>query len=188
MIAQGGYNWENDFVDGVWTYSLEDVWEGVQKAYQELAETVQTEYDMPLQKIGSIGISAMMHGYLPFDNNDNLLTPFRTWRNTMTEDATKILLKEFDFNIPQRWSVAHLYHAILQEEKHVSEISFLTTLAGYVHWKLTGQKVLGIGDASGMFPIDDKTRDYNQNMLHTFDDLIATHNFSWKLKDILRRC
>ncbi len=185
IIAQGGFNWANSLRDGIWTYDLKDVWHGIQEAYRNLAESVEQEYDLTLTTIGTIGISAMMHGYLVFDQNDQLLTPFRTWRNTMTEDATKILIEQFNYNIPQRWSIAHLYHAILQKEKHVSEIDFMTTLAGYVHWQLTGQKVLGIGDASGVFPIDDATRDFDQKMLEKFEQLISDQQFSWQIKSIL---
>lgn len=185
ILAQGNHTWENSLVDGVWTYDLVDVWAGIQDCYQNLGKNIKADYDIELTTLGSIGISAMMHGYLPFDNNDELLTPFRTWRNTMTEDATKILIDAFNFNIPQRWSIAHLYHAILNKETHVKNIDFLTTLSGYVHWQLTGEKVLGIGDASGMFPIDDQSHDYNQNMINTFDNLIEDQGFSWELSEIL---
>ncbi|MGI6578912.1 MAG: xylulokinase [Saccharofermentanales bacterium] len=185
ILAQGNHSWENQLVDGIWTYALPDVWAGIRNSYQDLAKDVETKYGIELTTFGSIGISAMMHGYLPFDKNNELLTPFRTWRNTMTEDATGILIKEFDFNIPQRWSIAHLYHAILNQESHVREIDYFTTLSGYVHWQLTGEKVLGVGDASGMFPISDLTNDYDQQMIEKFDALIAEQNFSWQLADIL---
>lgn len=185
IISQGGFSWENQLIDGVWTYSLNDVWHGLQETYSDLAKNVKDEYKIELTKVGSIGISAMMHGYLPLNKNGKLLTPFRTWRNTMTEDATKILIEKFNFNIPQRWSVAHLYHAILNQEEHIQDIAYLTTLSGYVHWKLTGKKVLGIGDASGMFPIDENTSDYDKNMLKIFADLIADEKFSWKLEELL---
>ena len=185
ILAQGNFDWENSLVDGVWTYALDDVWQGVGSAYAALAKDVLDKYDLTLKNIGAIGISAMMHGYLPFDQEDNLLVPFRTWRNTMTEDATKVLIEEFNYNIPLRWNIAHLYHAILNSEEHVKDVRFMTTLSGYVHWQLTGQKVLGVGDASGMFPIDDATRDYNQNMLNKFDDLIEDQNFDWKVAEIL---
>jgi len=153
-VASGWFNWENRFEDGFWTYSLESALEGVKEAYTQLAKNYKNETGNSLTDIHSIGISAMMHGYLPFNKSGNLLTPFRTWRNTTTEKSATILTQLFDFNIPQRWSIAHLYQAILNKETHVSEIDFLTTLAGYVHWQLTGEKVLGIGDASGMFPVD----------------------------------
>lgn len=185
ILGQGDFSWENSLINGVWTYSLDDVWTGIQTSYKDLAENINAEYGVELTTVGSIGISAMMHGYLPLDKSGNLLTSFRTWRNTMTEDATKILIEKFDFNIPQRWSIAHLYHAILNKEEHVADIDFLTTLAGYVHWKLTGEKVLGIGDASGMFPIDDKTYDYDQRMLKIFNNLVAAEKFSWKVEDLL---
>ena len=185
IIAQGNHSWENKLMNGVWTYALPDAWAGIQDCYQDLAANVKDLYDVELTTFGSIGISAMMHGYLPFDKNNQLLTPFRTWRNTMTEDATKVLIKEFAFNIPQRWSIAHLYHAILEQENHVKDIDFFTTLAGYIHWQLTGEKVLGIGDASGMFPMDDSTHDYDQTMIKKFDSLIKDQNFDWQLSEIL---
>ncbi|NLJ95483.1 MAG: ATPase, partial [Clostridiaceae bacterium] len=185
ILAQGNFDWQNSLDNGIWTYSLEEVWEGIQTAYSELAQDVSKKYDLTLTQLGGIGISAMMHGYLVFDKNDELLVPFRTWRNTMTEDATKVLIEEFNYNIPQRWSIAHLYHAIMAGEKHVNEIVFMTTLSGYVHWKLTGQKVLGIGDASGMFPIDDSTRNYNEKMFAKFNNLVSKYNLGWDIEDIL---
>ncbi|HKM32403.1 MAG TPA: FGGY family carbohydrate kinase, partial [Oscillospiraceae bacterium] len=151
-IASGAYDWENRLEDGIWTYTLDDVWKGMQGSFKSLADNVWEKYGVKLENAASIGISAMMHGYLAFDENDKLLVPFRTWRNTITEQAADILTDAFDFNIPQRWSIAHLYQAILNNEEHVSKLNFFTTLAGYVHWQLTGEKVLGIGDASGMFP------------------------------------
>ena len=184
-IAAGEHGWENSYVDGVWTYSLEEVWEGVQSSYKNMAEDVKAKYDLEVTKIGAIGFSAMMHGYLAFDQADNLLVPFRTWRNNFTEKACEQLMEVFEYPIPQRWSIAHLYQAILNDEEHVSEVDYMTTLAGYVHWKLSGEKVLGVGDASGMFPIDIETASYNQRMLEQFDDLVADKNFSWKLEDIL---
>ena len=146
-LASGSYEWENQYIDGIWTYSLEEVWKGIRLCYQDLFQNVKNTYDTVLTRIGSIGFSAMMHGYLVFDREDNLLVPFRTWRNTITEEAASVLTKEFNYNIPQRWSISHLYQAILNKEEHVKDISFMTTLAGYVHYKLTGNKVLGIGDA-----------------------------------------
>ncbi|MCU0485306.1 MAG: FGGY family carbohydrate kinase, partial [Anaerolineales bacterium] len=153
-IASGSFEWENRFENGVWTYHLDEVWAGLQESFRQLSAEVLQKYHTPLQKIGAIGFSAMMHGYLAFDRDGNLLVPFRTWRNTMTGQAAEQLTDLFQFNIPQRWSIAHLYQAVLNGEPHVAEISHITTLAGYVHWKLTGQKVLGVGEASGMFPID----------------------------------
>ena len=184
-IASGSHEWENRYENGVWTYSLEDVWTGLQESYRNLSNEVSEKYNTPLQTIGAIGFSAMMHGYLAFDKDGNLLVPFRTWRNTMTGQAAEKLTDLFQFNIPQRWSIAHLYQAILNKEPHVKDISHLTTLAGYVHWKLTGQKVLGVGEASGMFPIDSKTNDYDERMLEQFNEQLTAENIPWKLQDIL---
>ncbi|GHV51298.1 ATPase [Spirochaetia bacterium] len=184
-LASGSETWENRLEDGLWTYHLDDVWQGLQNAVQKLSADFQSRYGAPLSTVGAIGISAMMHGYLPFDKDGKQLAPFRTWRNTTTEEAAKRLTEKFSFNIPQRWSIAHLYQAILNKEDHVRDISFLTTLAGYVHWKLTGQKVLGVGEASGMFPIDSKTNNYNAGMIGQFDSLIGDLKFGWKLADIL---
>lgn len=184
-LASGSYEWENQLINGIWTYALEEVWKGLQGCYQDLAADVKNKYDITLTKIGSLGFSAMMHGYLAFDKEDKLLVPFRTWRNTITEEAASKLTKEFNYNIPQRWSIAHLYQAILNKEEHVKNIAFTTTLAGYVHFMLTGNRVLGVGDASGMFPIDVKTGDYDQTMIDKFDSLVSGEGFSWKLKDIL---
>jgi sugar (pentulose or hexulose) kinase len=184
-MATGGYDWENRLEDGVWTYRLDDVWEGLRTAYRRLADDVKAAYGAPLKTTGAIGISAMMHGYLVFDANGKQLVPFRTWRNTFTEQAATILTRELGFNIPQRWSGAHLYQAILNGEPHVGSIAFMTTLAGYVHWKLTGEKVLGVGDASGMFPIDSGTNGFNVQMVDRFDSLISKHDFGWALGRIL---
>jgi len=184
-IASGSYEWENRYENGIWTYSLEDVWTGLQESYHNLSNQVLEKYNTPHQSIGAIGFSAMMHGYLAFDANGNLLVPFRTWRNTITGEAAEKLTDLFQFNIPQRWSIAHLYQALLNNEPHVKDISHLTTLAGYVHWKLTGQKVLGVGEASGMFPIDSNTNDYDKRMLEQFNELLKVENISWKLEDIL---
>ncbi len=184
-IAQGSYEWENRLENNIWTYSMEDIMTGLKECYSDLAKDVKQKYDVVLKKIGSIGISAMMHGYMAFDSKGELLVPFRTWRNTMTQQAAEKLTTLFQYNIPQRWSIAHLYQAILNEEPHISKIDFLTTLAGFIHFKLTGKKVLGVGDASGMFPIDSTTNTYYDNMVKQFDDLIAEKKFKWKLKDIL---
>jgi sugar (pentulose or hexulose) kinase len=184
-IASGGSDWENQLVDGVWTYSLDDVWKGLQDSFRNLCEDVKSKYGISLSTVGAAGISAMMHGYLAFDKNAKLLVPFRTWRNTITERAAAQLTKEFGFNIPQRWSIAHLYQAILNKEDHVKDIAFITTLAGYVHWKLTGKKVLGVGDASGMFPIDSAANNYHTRMLDQFTALTGALGFGWKLADIL---
>ena len=185
VVASGSFQWENKLENGFWTYSLEDVWEGLQTSYRQLKEEVKREYGFTLRKIHAIGFSAMMHGYLAFDKNDQLLTPFRTWRNATTAEAEVELTKILAFNIPQRWSIAHLYQAILNDEEHVKDIDFFTTLAGYVHFKLTGKKVLGIGDASGMFPIDSTTKDYHQQMMATFDELVQDKNYPWKLTNII---
>ena len=184
-IAQGGHGWENRLDNGIWTYTLEDIWGGLQDSYKKLAEDVEKQYGVKLTKVGAMGFSAMMHGYMAFDKDGELLVPFRTWRNTITEEASDKLTELFGYHIPQRWSIAHLYQAILNKEEHVSRVDFFTTLAGYIHWQLTGEKVLGVGDASGMFPIDSSTCDYNQKMVEQFDELISDKGFSWKLRDIL---
>ena len=185
LIATSGHKWENKYENGVWTYSLDDIWSGLQDCYSKLAVTVKEKYDAEITKIGAMGFSAMMHGYMAFDKDDTLLVPFRTWRNTTTSEASDKLTEVFDFNIPQRWSIAHLYQAVLNKEAHVKDVNFFTTLAGYIHWQLTGKKVLGVGDASGMFPIDSTTGDYDENMLGQFDELVAPEGFAWKIKDIL---
>lgn len=180
-VAIGSHNWENRLENGLWTYHEPEIWAGMQAAYADLLKN----YGKPINKISRIGISAMMHGYIPLDENGTLLSGFRTWRNTNTGEAARILREKFGHNIPLRWSIAHLYQAILDGESHLSEINFLTTLAGYVHFKLTGEKVLGIGDASGMFPIDCETQDYNGNMIKIFNSLAAKKNFCKKIKKIL---
>ena len=184
-IASGSHEWENRHENGVWTYSLEDVWSGLQDSYRTLKNQVLEKYGVPLKTLGAIGLSAMMHGYMAFDKDGNLHVPFRTWRNTITGPASEKLTELFQFNIPQRWSIAHLYQAILNREPHVKEISHLTTLAGYVHWKLTGQTVLGVGEASGMFPIDSRTNDYDTSKLEQFNELLKADNIPWKLHDVL---
>ncbi len=185
VLAQGSHTWENRLDNGIWTYTMDDITGGLQDCYRDLKADVKKNYDLTLTKLAAIGISGMMHGYLPFDGNDKPLTGFRTWRNTITGEAAAALSKEFNFNVPQRWSIAHLYQAILNGESHVPDIRFLTTLAGYIHWKLTGEKVMGVGEASGMFPIDDATKDYDAKMMQSFDALIAGKNFPWTLKEIL---
>ncbi|MGN0423708.1 MAG: xylulokinase [Acetatifactor sp.] len=184
-IAMGTHDWENRLENNIWTYSLEDIWNGLQGCYRSLTSDVSAKYGEALTTIGSIGFSGMMHGYMAFNEAGDLLVPFRTWRNTMTEEACKELTPLFNFNIPQRWSIAHLYQAILSGEEHVKDITFFTTLAGYIHWMLSGEKVLGIGEASGMFPIDSTIFDYDQKMLAQFDELIAPRGFGWKLAEIL---
>ncbi|MBM6614506.1 FGGY-family carbohydrate kinase [Desemzia sp. RIT804] len=184
-IASGSYEWENQLEDGVWTYSLDQIWKGLQGSYQAMTDEVQERYGEVVNSIGSIGFSAMMHGYLAFDKQGELLVPFRTWRNAMTESSEKELTNFFNYPIPQRWSIAHLHQAILNDEEHVKEIDFFTTLAGYVHWKMTGEKVIGVGDASGMFPIDTTTKNYHQKMLHQYSDLIKEKEYSWQIESIL---
>ena len=184
-IAAGSHEWENRLENNIWTYTLDDIWTGLQDAYADMAADVKKQYDLELTNIGAIGFSAMMHGYMAFNEKDELLVPFRTWRNTMTGEAAGKLFDLFNYNIPQRWSIAHLYQAILNGEDHVKDITYLTTLAGYIHWQMTGEKVLGVGDASGMFPIDPKTKDYDETMVQKFDALVADKNFPWKLRDIL---
>ena len=170
-VAQGDHEWENRLENGVWTYTTDDIWTGIQDCYAKLKDDVQSRYGVTLTSLSAIGISAMMHGYMAFDADKNLLVPFRTWRNSMTADAAEELSALFGFNIPQRWSIAHLYQAILNGEAHIPQIKYQTTLAGYVHWLLTGSFVLGVGEASGMFPIDSKTKDYNDGMLDKFNSL-----------------
>ena len=184
-IAAGDHEWENRLENGVWTYRLEEIWEGLQDSYDKLAEDVKSTYQIQLTRLGAIGFSGMMHGYMAFDKEDNLLVPFRTWRNSTTEKAAAELTKLFGFNIPERWSIAHLYQAILNEEDHVKDISYITTLAGYIHWLLTGEKVIGIGDASGMFPIDVDTKQYDQEMIVQFEQYISGKDYSWHLSDVL---
>lgn len=184
-IASGAHDWENRLEDGIWTYSLEDVWSGVQDCYAKMAEDVKNRYGAEITSLRAIGFSGMMHGYMAFDERGELLVPFRTWRNTVTGEAAAALTEEFHFNIPQRWSIAHLYQAVLNGEAHVGNISYVTTLAGYIHWKLTGEKVLGVGEASGMFPIDAKTRDFNTKMMDQFDALVADKGYPWKLREII---
>lgn len=185
VLASGGHGWENRFENGVWTYTLDDIWGGLQDCYQDLLKDVKEKYDTTITSLASIGFSAMMHGYLAFDKDGELLVPFRTWRNTITEEASVKLTEAFSYNIPQRWSISHLYQAILNKEEHIKDVDFFTTLAGYVHWKLSGEKVLGVGDASGMFPIDTTKGDYDQKMIAKFDELVAGEGFAWKLSEIL---
>lgn len=185
LLAAGNYDWENDLSDGIWTYPLDKVITGLQTAYGILKAEVKEKYGVTLSVIGSVGISAMMHGYLVFDKNGRLLVPFRTWRNTITASAADKLTKALQFNIPQRWSIAHLEQAIINGEPHVKDIAFMTTLSGYVHYLLTGEKVLGVGDASGMFPIDSNINDYHTGMLSTFTALHAQDAFPWTLRGIL---
>jgi len=183
VLATGFFEWENIFADGYWTYSLDSLWAGIREAYASLAEKIRNSYKTEISTISAIGISAMMHGYLAFDNTDNLLVPFRTWRNTNTQAAAEELSEKFSFNIPMRWSIAHLHQAILNKESHINEISSLNTLAGYVHFKLTGKRVLGVGDASGMFPVDSTTCDYDQRLIDSYDEI----GFRKKLRELFPR-
>lgn len=184
-VASGSFEWENKYENHIWTYSLEDVWKGLAASYADMVAQVKVMYGMTLKTVGSIGFSAMMHGYMAFDKEDKLLVPFRTWRNTFTSEAADKLTALFQYNVPQRWSVAHLYQAILNGEEHVSEVTYFTTLSGYIHWKLTGQKVLGVGDASGMFPINMETKDFDARMIEQFDELVKPKEFAWKLRAIM---
>ncbi|MED3992195.1 FGGY-family carbohydrate kinase [Priestia aryabhattai] len=184
-IASGSYEWENLLEDGFWTYNLLDIITGLQSAYREMKQEVERSYGITIRTVGSIGVSAMMHGYMAFDKTGELLVPFRTWRNATTSEAAKELTEHFQFNIPERWSIAHLYQAIINQEKHLPRIHYITTLAGYIHWLLTGTKALGIGDASGMFPIDERTKNYSEDMMKKFDELISYKGYPWQLSDIL---
>lgn len=184
-VASGSFTWENRLEKDIWTYDLAEAWKGIQSCYADLAQKVAEQYGVKLTKLGAVGVSAMMHGYLAFNERNELLVPFRTWRNNITGEAADELTEELGFNIPQRWSIAHLYQAILNEEPHVPEISFLTTLAGYVHWQLSGTKVLGIGDASGMFPVDEELASYDEAMLAKFAQLDRVQKQPWRLEDIL---
>ena len=184
-IAQGSHIWENQLVDGLWTYSIEAIWNGLQDCYSDLRANVKKQYGTEIETLEAIGISAMMHGYMAFNANDEILVPFRTWRNTNTGMAAAALSEAFVFNIPLRWSISHLYQAILNDEPHINDITYLTTLAGYAHWQLTGERVLGIGDASGMLPIDQATKNYSAEMVDKFENLIAPKKLKWHLADIL---
>ena len=185
VIASGSYGWENDLTDGVWTYKLEDAVKGVQSCFGELKADAEKKFGKPLTKVAAIGISGMMHGYLVFDKDHKQIAPFRTWRNTITGPAASELTELFKFNIPQRWSIAHLYQAILNKEDHVKDIATLTTLSGYIHFLLTGKYAMGIDEASGMFPYDDTIVDFDKARVQQFDELIAPYGFPWKLRQIL---
>ncbi|WP_319559118.1 FGGY-family carbohydrate kinase [Marispirochaeta sp.] len=184
-LAGGSYGWENKFENGVWTYDMNEVWTGIAGCYADMAADVEKRYSLGLSNFAAGGFSGMMHGYIALDKNGELLTPFRTWRNNITGQAAEELTKLFGFAIPQRWSIAHLYQAVLNNEEHVARIGFLTTLAGYVHWKLTGERITGIGEGSGMFPIDPASLDYDKERMEKFDRLVEGKNYPWKLRDIL---
>jgi sugar (pentulose or hexulose) kinase len=183
-IASGSYEWENQLKDGYWTYDQGDILTGLQAAYRELKQDVERQYGIALRTVGSIGFSAMMHGYLAFDSKGELLVPFRTWRNATTGRAARELTELFGFNIPERWSIAHLYQAIVDQEEHVPRIDFVTTLSGYIHWLMTGNRAIGIGDASGMFPIDEAVHDYHPAMVEQFHEVIADKGYPWRLGEI----
>ncbi|PLS30699.1 ATPase [Bifidobacterium margollesii] len=184
-IASGDYQWASHLEDGLWSYSQEEIWKGLQSAYGAMAWDVEQAYGEKLTRVGHIGFSAMMHGYLAFDKNDELLVPFRTWQNTNTHEAHLKLSDLFQYNIPERWSIAHLYQAVLNKEEHVGKVAYFTTLAGYVHWKLTGRKVLGVGDASGMFPIDPTTHTWEKELLAKFSALPEVAAQPWNIEDLL---
>ena len=191
-VAAGSHEWENRFENGVWTYSLDDIWVGLKDCYASLKADVRAKYGVTLKNFAAIGFSAMMHGYMVFDEKGELLVPFRTWRNSITEEAADELTSLFNYNIPQRWSIAHLYQAMLNNEEHLPRIDYMTTLEGFIHWKLTGRRVIGVGEASGMFPIDTSTKNYNANMVGKFDSLIEERNakgdrpeLKWRLMDIM---
>ena len=184
-VAAGDYGWASHLEDGLWSYSQEEIWTGLQTAYAALAEDVENAYGEKLTRVGRIGFSAMMHGYLAFGKDGELLVPFRTWQNTNTSEAHEKLSELFQYNIPERWSIAHLYQAVLNNEEHIGKVDFFTTLAGYVHWKLTGKKVLGVGDASGMFPIDPTTHTYETEFIEKFNAIPEVAAQPWKLADLL---
>ncbi|MBI9109425.1 MAG: ATPase [Spirochaetales bacterium] len=184
-LASGAFDWENSQKNGIWTYSLEEVWSGIQACYGSLRNDSMNKYGIIPERLKSIGISGMMHGYLVFDKDGTQLTPFRTWRNNITGASSKELTELFQYPIPQRWSIAHLYQAVLNDEPHAGSISSMTTLAGYVHQKLTGENVIGVGEASGMFPINIDRKDYDLQMMESFDKLLSPRGFSWRIMDIL---
>ena len=184
VLATGDHEWENQYENGIWTYSLDAIWNGLQDAYRNLAADVKEKYGTEIKTLKALGFSAMMHGYMAFDSSDELLVPFRTWRNSITGEAAGRLTDLFNFNIPERWSISHLYQAILNKEDHIDRIKFQTTLAGYIHWKLSGEKVLGVGEASGMFPIDPATGQFDKDMVEKFDGLLENNGLPYKLLDI----
>ena len=185
VLAMGAYEWENSLADGMWTYSIDKIHEGLRGCYSELRRNVEKEYGVSIKRVGAIGISAMMHGYMAFDAKGKILTPFRTWRNSNTQAASDELTELFDFNIPLRWTIAHLYQCVLDKEEHLERMDYCTTLASYIHYRLTGERVTGIGDASGIFPVDSDSMDYDSAMVERFDDLIRDRGYRWKLRDIL---
>ena len=185
LLASGGHNWENNYVNENWTYDLDDVWQGIRSAFNDLMNMVKEKFGVRLNSFGAIGVSGMMHGYLVFDKDDHLLVPFRTWRNNLQSRASNELTELLSYPIPQRWSIAHLYQSVLNGEDHVKDINYQTTLAGYVHWQLTGEKVLGVGEASGMFPIDLSSKSFNLGMISQVDELLEKQDYDWRLGEIL---
>ena len=183
-IASGDYSWENTLLDGIWTYSMDEVWTGLRECYSALKKDVQEKYGVVLKKLAAIGFSAMMHGYLAFDKDENLLVPFRTWRNTITQEAAGKLSEALQFNIPQRWTIAHVYQAMLKNEAHVKDVEHVYTLAGYIHYKMTGKRVVGVGEASGMFPIDPAAGDYDERMIGIFEQMAADAGYPYKLRSL----
>ena len=185
VLASGSFGWENRLEDGIWTYHESEILPGVQACYADLARDVKARYGVPLETAGALGVSGMMHGYLPFDRDGRQLAPFRTWRNTITGEAAEKMTALLDFNIPQRWSTAHLFQAVLNGEEHVGRIAYLTTLAGFLHWRLTGKKVMGVGEAAGMFPIDSRTHDFDGEKLAKMQGVLDEYHFDWTLRGIL---
>ena len=185
VLGTGIHDWENSFLDGIWTYPLDEILSGLSSCYASIKRDIKEKYGVTLKQIKYMGISAMMHGYMAFDKDMNLLAPFQTWRNSNTEEAAKDLSESFKFNIPLRWTIAHLYQRIIDKEEHVEKLDFVTTLSSYMHYLLTGEKNIGIGDASGIFPIDSVAMDYDASMLNIFEEKIAEYKFSWKIREIL---
>ena len=185
VLAVGIHDWENTLENDIWTYSLDKIHAGLRSCYTSLRKAVEDTYDVKLKKVAAIGISAMMHGYMALDKEGKQLAPFQTWRNTNTQKAADELTELFDFNIPLRWTIAHLYQRILDGEKHVRNLDYVTTLSGYIHWKLTGQKVIGIGDAAGMFPIDSEKLDYDAQMKEKFEKLVVPYGFDWTFDQVM---
>ncbi len=182
-IASGSHDWQNRYENGVWTYSPDDITTGLQHCYASLVEDVKQKYGVTPATYGAMGISGMMHGYMAFDKDDNLLVPFRTWRNTITEQAASELSELLGFNIPQRWSIAHLYQAVLNGEEHVKDIAHINTLAGYIHYRLTGKRQVGVGEASGIFPVEGI--EYNTEYITKTNKLLVNKGFSGKLLEVL---
>ena len=187
VLATGSFGWENSLIDGIWTYSQDEILNGLKSCYTDLRQAVEDKYEVKPDRYGALGISAMMHGYIALDKDGNMLAPFQTWRNSNTQKAADELTELFKFNIPLRWTIAHLYQCMLDNEEHLKDLAFVTTLDSYVHYLLTGEKVTGVGDASGIFPIDSKTHDYDQKMVDKFDRLVKKAGYTWRLRDVLPR-